>query len=92
MATTEGRVDPHGHGEPQGHVESHGHSTAAWTGTGVILLSSLLVCLGMIFVWPWLWILGAVGVVAGVVAWIALNKAGHGDPHALKAPPPPTSR
>lgn len=56
----------------------HGHSTAAWTGVGVILLATLFVCLGMILEQKWMWILGIVGILGGVAAWIGLSKAGHG--------------
>ncbi|WP_168581611.1 HGxxPAAW family protein [Gephyromycinifex aptenodytis] len=60
-------------------AESHGNSTAAWTGVGIILLATLITCIGVILGSPTLWIPGAVLVVVGVVAWIVLDKAGYGE-------------
>ena len=60
-------------------AESHGQSKASWTGTGIILLGTLLVGLGIVFAETWLWVIGVVGIVAGVVAWIAMEKAGLGE-------------
>jgi len=56
---------------------SHGNTPAAWTGTLIMLLGSLLVSLGVVFAQSWMWIAGAVLCVAGVVAWIGMNKAGY---------------
>lgn len=60
-------------------AESHGNSTAAWTGVAILLVGSALICLGLIWAMPILWILGIVGVVGGAVAWIVLTRAGYGD-------------
>lgn len=67
-------ADAHNLGDP-----GHGHSTAAWTGTTVILVATLFVCLGMILSQAWLWILGVVGLAGGTLAWSMMNKAGFGE-------------
>lgn len=59
--------------------DNHGQSTASWTGTGVILLGGLLIALGAVWTMAWMWIAGSVIVVAGVVLWIAMEKAGKGS-------------
>lgn len=61
------------------HAESHGHSTAAWTGVGIMLVASLLISLGLVLGLPFLWIIGTLGFIAGVIAWVVMNKAGYGD-------------
>lgn len=60
-------------------AESHGHSKAAWTGVGIILLGSLLICLGIVFGNILLWAPGIAGVVIGMVAWAVMEKAGLGE-------------
>lgn len=60
-------------------AESHGSSTAAWTGVGILLLATALICLGVVFAMRLLWIPGIVLVLVGVVAWVALEKAGYGQ-------------
>lgn len=60
-------------------AESHGNSTAAWTGVGILLFATALICLGIIFAMRLLWISGIVLLLVGVVAWIALEKAGYGQ-------------
>lgn len=60
-------------------AESHGNSTAAWTGVGILLLATAFICLGVILAMPLLWIPGIVLVLVGVVAWVALEKAGYGQ-------------
>lgn len=66
--------------------ESHGNSVAAWTGTIVILIGATLVCLGIMFANSLFWIPGIVGIVAGVVAWVVLERNGYGEkPHDHEA-------
>lgn len=55
--------------------DNHGQSTAAWTGTGVILLGGLIISVGIVFVVPWMWIVGVIIGIAGIVAWVAMDKA-----------------
>lgn len=60
-------------------AESHGNSVAAWTGVGILLLGTLLICLGLIFASQMMWIPGIVLLVVGALAWIVLEKAGYGE-------------
>ncbi|MCA0437579.1 MAG: hypothetical protein M9891_10565 [Austwickia sp.] len=55
---------------------SHGNTPAAWIGTVVLLAGALLVSLGVVVHWSWLWIAGTVLCVAGAAAWIGLQRAG----------------
>lgn len=61
------------------HDVSHGNTVAAWTGVGIILLASLLICLGLVLGVSLLWIPGVILVPVGAFAWAALNKAGYGE-------------
>ncbi|MBO3129527.1 HGxxPAAW family protein [Dermatophilus congolensis] len=54
----------------------HGNTPAAWTGTVILLVASALISLGMVLGQSWMWIVGVVGVVAGVVVWAAMNRMG----------------
>jgi hypothetical protein len=57
----------------------HGHSVAAWTGVGILLLAALFISLGIFFGWMWATWVGIAGVLLGVGAWVALNRAGYGQ-------------
>ncbi|MGB7450390.1 MAG: DUF6704 family protein [Ornithinimicrobium sp.] len=57
----------------------HGHSVAAWTGVGILLVASLFISLGIFFGWMWANWVGIAGVLLGVGAWVALNRAGYGQ-------------
>lgn len=62
--------------------EDHGHSTAAWTGVGVILLGAAVAAVAVAIPSLVLGIIGAVIIVAGVVAGKVLSMAGYGaDAH-----------
>lgn len=61
------------------HHVSHGNTVAAWTGVGILLVATLLICLGLVFAMPLLWIPGVVLVPVGAFAWAAMNKAGYGE-------------
>ncbi|WP_226346142.1 HGxxPAAW family protein [Agilicoccus flavus] len=56
------------------HAEDHGHSPAAWTGVGILLVASALICLGMVLDVPLMWMVGIVGIVVGAAAWVVLAK------------------
>ena len=58
--------------------EDHGHSTAAWTGVGVILLGTAIASVAVVIPSLALGIVGAVVIVAGVVAGKVLSMAGYG--------------
>lgn len=59
--------------------EDHGHSTAAWTGVGVILLGTAIASVAVVIPSLALGIVGAVVIVAGVVAGKVLSMAGYGS-------------
>lgn len=54
--------------------DSHGNTRGRWTGTLIIVVGSLLVCLGIIMGTAALWIIGAIIIVAGAVAWNVMEK------------------
>ncbi len=58
---------------------SHGNTVAAWTGVLILLVAAGLICLGIVFAQPFLWVPGVIGVPAGGFAWAALNRAGYGE-------------
>lgn len=55
---------------------SHGNTPAAWIGTLVMLVGALLVSVGLVMAWSWMWMVGAVLTFVGAVAWIGLQRAG----------------
>ncbi|MEW1953734.1 HGxxPAAW family protein [Terrabacter sp. NPDC080008] len=59
--------------------EDHGHSTAAWTGVGVILVGSAVAAVAVAIPNLVLGIIGAVIIIAGVVAGKVLSMAGYGS-------------
>ena len=59
--------------------EDHGHSTAAWTGVGVILLGTAIASVAVVIPNLVLGIVGAVVIVAGVLAGKLLSMAGYGN-------------
>ena len=63
---------------PQEHHEDHGHSTAAWAAVGVILLGSLVMGIAVVVAFVWLFFVGALVVVVGVVLGKVLSAMGFG--------------
>ena len=65
--------------------EDHGHSTAAWTGVGIILLGTAIASVAVVIPSLFLGIIGAavivgaVVIVAGVLAGKLLSMAGYGN-------------
>ena len=59
--------------------EDHGHSTAAWTGVGIILLGTAIAAVAVVIPSMVLGIIGAVVIIAGVVAGKLLSMAGYGS-------------
>jgi uncharacterized protein DUF6704 len=59
----------------------HGHSVAAWTAVSVVMLGSLLMCIGVGLGWDalWLFIVGAVVVALGPVLGKVLGAMGFGS-------------
>ena len=69
-------------GGPAPHVgsdhESHGASPAAWIAVGTVLVGALLMCIAVVIATVWLFVVGAVVVVAGGIAGKLLSAAGFG--------------
>lgn len=59
----------------------HGHSMAAWTAVSVVMLGSLLMCIGVGigFAATWLVVVGAVVVAIGGILGKVLTAAGFGS-------------
>jgi hypothetical protein len=57
--------------------EDHGHSTAAWIGVGIILLGTAIASVAVVIPNRVVGGIGAVVVIAGVVAWKLLSMAGY---------------
>lgn len=56
---------------------SHGNTQDAWTGVLIMLFGSVLVTIGLLPIGrSWMWIAGAVIIVAGAVIWIGMRRAG----------------
>ena len=79
-------VGPHGRGADRTREdameeqhEDHGHSTAAWTGVGIILLGTAIAAVAVVIPSMVLGIIGAVVIVAGIVAGKLLSMAGYGS-------------
>jgi hypothetical protein len=58
--------------------EDHGHSTAAWTGVGIILIGTAIASVAVVIPSLVVGIIGAVVMIAGVVAWKVMSMAGYG--------------
>ena len=61
------------------HDEDHGHSTAAWTGTAVMLLAAAVACYAAVFGPVELMWGGIVAFLVGALGWYAMAKAGIGS-------------
>jgi hypothetical protein len=62
----------------------HGNSVAAWTAVITIMVGSLIMCIAVAIGWGvlWLFIVGAVVVVAGALSGKILSAMGFGSKHA----------
>lgn len=60
------------------HLEGHGNSVAAWTGVGIVLLGSLISCLGLIFDQMWMFFGGFVVIALGAVVGKVMSRMGYG--------------
>lgn len=61
------------------HPPGDGTSVAAWTGVVILLLASVLISVGIMWGVDWATWAGVAAVVVGIVAWVALHKAGYGE-------------
>lgn len=59
--------------------DDHGHSRAAWIGVGVMLVSVLAGCYGVVFGPDVLLWIGLVGFAVGALGWYALARVGSGS-------------
>ncbi len=57
----------------------HGHSTAAWVGVGILIVASTFIAVGQFFTIMWCTWLGVVLCFVGIIAWVALTRAGYGE-------------
>jgi hypothetical protein len=80
MADTGQRHNPRGEkpGVAPAEHDSHGQSTASWTAVGTILLGALVMSVAVALALVWLFVVGAVIVVAGAVAGKVLSAMGFG--------------
>lgn len=60
------------------HHEDHGHSTAAWTGTIIMLLGAAVACWGVYFGPFLLLYVGLAVFVVGALAWYIMDRAAQG--------------
>jgi len=58
--------------------EDHGHSVAAWTAVGILLVAAAIMSLAVAFPNRWLFVVGVVVAVIGVIAGKVLAMAGYG--------------
>lgn len=54
-------------------LHNHGHTNAMWAAVTLLLVASLLICVGLFFDWVWLWVVGVVIAVVGVGAGWAMS-------------------
>ena len=57
---------------------AHGQSAASWTAVGLIMLGSLIMAIAVVITTVWLFVVGAVVVVAGAAAGKILSAMGFG--------------
>jgi hypothetical protein len=57
---------------------AHGQSVASWTAVGLIMLGSLIMAIAVVVTSVWLFVVGAVVVVAGAAAGKILSAMGFG--------------
>lgn len=68
--------------EPGDHAIGHGNSPAAWVAAGIILVGSLVSSLAVVFAQVWLFWVGIVVIVGGLVAGKVLSAMGFGQQSA----------
>ncbi|HZI98591.1 MAG TPA: HGxxPAAW family protein [Actinomycetales bacterium] len=78
-------ADPH----EVAHEDPHGHSIAAWVCVGTVMLGSLVMSVAVVAALVWMFVVGAVVVLVGMVLGKVLHGMGFGEP-AQEAPPHPS--
>ncbi len=66
--------------------DDHGHTVAAWTCVGILMFASLVMSLAVVFALPWLFFVGIVLGVVGVVVGRLLQLAGYGKKFPVDSP------
>lgn len=61
------------------HHEDHGHSKAAWTGVLIMLVASVVACLGVLLEQPVMLWGGLAAAVVGALVWYMLERKGSDD-------------
>ena len=67
--------------EPPEVHEDHGHSTAAWTGTILMIVGSVVIALGIVLPNDVMTYAGVALTVVGALAWPIMAKMGFGSKH-----------
>jgi len=67
-----------GHQQVAAQHEAHGQSLASWTAVGVIMLGALIMAIAVVVTVVWLFVVGAVIVLAGAAAGKILSAMGFG--------------
>jgi hypothetical protein len=62
------------------HHDDHGHSVAAWVSVTTVMVGALISCLAVVAASTPIFVVGAVVIVAGAIAWKVLANMGYG-PH-----------
>ena len=58
--------------------DNHGQTPAAWTAVTIIMVTFAIGCLGVVLALPWLVVLGAVGIVVGIIVGKVMSMMGYG--------------
>jgi hypothetical protein len=66
------------HKQVEAQHEAHGQSAASWTAVSLIMLGSLIMAIAVVITTVWLFVVGAVVVLAGAVAGKVLSAMGFG--------------
>ncbi len=70
---------PAGSHQPGDHEIGHGNSLAAWVAVGIVLAGSLIGCFAVVFAQVWLFWVGVVLIVLGVIVGKVLSMMGFGQ-------------
>lgn len=61
------------------HDEDHGHSTAAWTGTAIMMVAAAVACYAAVFGPMLLAWIGIAAFLVGALVWYAMARASASD-------------
>ena len=74
------------HEAAQAHSGGHGHSMASWVAVGVVMLGCLVMSIAVVAALVWLFVVGAVVVVVGMVLGKVLHGMGFGEKGSQQSP------